>query len=297
MQGETMFNTKLAKAVENFAAVTLPLTEKDLELGWTWKDHDEEGIRFAFFVTIQELRQLAVELASLRTPPTSAQSILGQYHAQYMDLQAAIFGLSTETTERAPTEGEWSIPRAYAHILATDIGFTSVIRYALEKHRAGLWTPERMSDEDRMRIVGMTGDEYDLLMGSSLEELVAFHREFHQKILAEFHSITAAELDLPSTFWEDTRFPIRHRLHRFETHMIQHTVQIDKTLMAINWPPSETKRLIRYVFTALAAVEANLIGADSLQEKCWKLAENISSRAAEIEANVQSGNKETKIAE
>lgn len=297
MQGETMFNTELAKTIENFATITLPLTEKDLELPWTWKDHDEEGVRFAFFVTIEQLRELAVELASLRTPLTSVQRILGQYHAQYMDLQAAVFGLSTETTERAPTEGEWSIPRAYAHILATDIGFTSVIRYALERHRTGLWTPERMSNEDRMRIVGMTGDEYDLLMGSSLEELIAFHKDFHHKILAEFNSITDAELELPSTFWEETRFPIRHRLHRFEAHMIQHTVQIDKTLVAIHGPPSETRRLIRYLFAALAAVETNLIGTDTLLEKCSNLAENISSRAAEIETTVQSSNQETKTAE
>jgi hypothetical protein len=278
-----MFNDGLAHAVENFAAVTLPLAEKDLERQWTWKDHDEEGIRFAFFVTMQELRQLAVELASLRDPLTSAQQILAQYHTQYLDLQAAVFGLSTETAERAPAEGEWSIPRAYAHILATDLGFASVVRYALERHRAGSWTPERMSDEDRMRIIDMTGEKYDLLMGSPLEELLAFHRDFHHKIVTEFSSITDAELELPSTFWEETRFPIRHRLHRFQTHMVQHTVQIDKTLVAINWPPTETKRLIRYLFSALAEVSIHLIGENDPPAGCHALADSIESRTQEIQ--------------
>jgi hypothetical protein len=32
--------------------------------------------------------------------------------------------------------------------------------------------------------------------------------------------------------------------------------------MAIGQPPSETKRLIRYLFAALAEVEANLIGEE-----------------------------------
>jgi len=287
-----MLNAGLARAVENFAAVMLPLTEKDLELEWIWKDHGEEGIRFGFFVTIQELRQLAVELASLRTPPTSAQRILGQYHAQYMDVQAAVFGLSTETAERAPAEGEWPIPRIYAHMLGADIGFSAVVRYALDKHRAGLWTPERMSDEEQMAIIGLTEEEYDLLMGSPLEELLAFHRDFHHRILAEFSSITDAELELPSTFWEETRFPIRHRLHRFESHMIQHTVQIDKTLVAIHWPPTETKRLIRYLFAALAEVTLNLIGAEGLEEKCSKLTEVIASRTAEIEKIIRHINRE-----
>jgi hypothetical protein len=61
-----MFNTKLTHAVENFAALILPLSEKDLEREWIWKDHDKEGIRFACFVTLQELRHLAVELSALR---------------------------------------------------------------------------------------------------------------------------------------------------------------------------------------------------------------------------------------
>ena len=91
-----MFNTKLAHAVENFAALMLPLTEKDLERAWTWKDHYEEGIRFAFFVTLQELRHLAVTLSTLRPKPTAAQHILSQYHAAYLDLQAAIVGITPE---------------------------------------------------------------------------------------------------------------------------------------------------------------------------------------------------------
>jgi len=284
-----MFNAELATAVENLATLMLPLTEKDLEREWIWKDHDEEGLRFAFFVTIQDLKQLAVEIASSQTPPTPAQRILGQYHAQYMDLQAAVFGLSTEDSERAPAEGEWSIPRVYAHILGTEIGFSSVVRYALEKHRAGTWTPERMSDEDKMRIIDMSEEQYDLLMGSSLEDMLAFHRAFHARIIGEFSSITDEELDLPSTFWEDTRFPIRHRLHRYEAHIVQHTVQIDKTLVAINWPPAETKRLIRYLFAALAAVNVHLIGRDGPAAGCKELAQTIESRMIEIQKILKQG--------
>src|SRR3970040_719189 len=108
-----MFNLKLLNAVEEFTDLMLPLSEKDLEHEWRWKDHDEEGIRFAFFVTLQELRQLAVTLSRLRPKPTPAQHILSQYHAAYMDLQAAIMGLSAEDTDRAPAEGEWSVRRVY----------------------------------------------------------------------------------------------------------------------------------------------------------------------------------------
>ena len=39
-----MFDPKLIHAVEKFVALMLPLSEKELEREWTWKDHDEEGV-------------------------------------------------------------------------------------------------------------------------------------------------------------------------------------------------------------------------------------------------------------
>jgi hypothetical protein len=37
-----MFNANLSKAVQDFAALVLPLSEKELEREWKWKVHDEE---------------------------------------------------------------------------------------------------------------------------------------------------------------------------------------------------------------------------------------------------------------
>jgi hypothetical protein len=90
-------------------------------------------------------------------------------------------------------------------------------------------------------------------------------------------------LDLPSTFWEETRFPIQHRLHRYEAHFTQHTIQIDKTLVAIGLAPSESKRLLRKVFAALAEVEGNWIGAEKTDDAAiHATASSISERAKEI---------------
>jgi len=279
-----MFNNDLAKAVEDFSGLLLHVAEKDLGLHWEWKSHKGEGIRFAFFVTIQQLRQLAVALAAKRNPSTQAQHILGQYHRQYMDLQAAIFGLSAEDADRAPAEGEWSVRQAYGHMLSADIYFSAIVRHALENHRAGTWKPEHLSDEDELRLIGMSEEEFDALTKDApLEKMQDYHRKFHPEIVHEFSRITDKELELPAVMWEDIHFPIRHRLHRYEAHLIQHTVQVDKTLAAIGQIPSETERLVRHVFAALAEVEANLIGGDSLEEECLPLAKEVNERTAEIQ--------------
>jgi hypothetical protein len=278
-----MFNTDLEAAVQYFSDVMLPLSDKDLEQEWIWKDHDEEGIRFAFFVTLQELRHLAVTLATIRTKPTSAQYILSQYHAAYMDLQAAVLGLSNEDAERYPAPGEWSVKQTYAHILGTDFGFSAVVRFALEGHRFKTWTPERIPDQEYPRLYGLSDPEYDALMESPFDNMLFFHRGLHNRILEEFQTISDAELELPSTFWEETRFPIRHRLHRYEAHFVQHTIQIDKTLVAIGLAPSESKRLLRRIYAARAEAEGLMIGAEKMDDAATQAAaSSITMRTKEI---------------
>lgn len=279
-----MLNTTLTTAVENFTRLILPLTEKDLEREWIWKDHDEEGIRFACFVTLQELRHLAVTFAPLRSQLTPAQHILSQYHTAYMDLQATVLGLTDEDAEKIPSEGEWQVRKVYAHILGAEINFTIAIRYALEKHRSGTWTPEKISDEDDSRLAGMSEAEYHALMDSPLSTMLSFHRTLHATILDEFSSITNAELDLPSTFWEETHFPIQHRLHRYEAHFVQHIIQIDKTLVAIGKAPTESQRLIRKIYAALAEAEGQMIGVEKIDDTViLATASSIQARAKEIE--------------
>jgi hypothetical protein len=202
-----------------------------------------------------------------------------------MDLQATLLGLSNEDAERAPPSGEWPVQKVYAHILSTEINFTITVRYALEKHRAGTWTLEKVSDADADRLAGISDDAYLALTNGPLEGMLAYHRELHPAIIEEFSKISDQELDLPSTFWEETRFPIKHRLHRYEAHFAQHTVQIDKTLVAIGQAPTESKRLLRKIHAALAEAEGMMIGAEKMDYTAiYATASSISEKTKEIEA-------------
>lgn len=277
-----MPHTELTNAVENFATLFMNIPDAMLDHPWQWKGYDE-GVRFAFFVTNLELRDLAVKLDERRPRPQPIHRILGQYHAAFLDLQAALCGLSSEAADHAPPEKDWPVRHVLAHILGADIGFSAVVKYALEGHRAGKWTPTPMTDDDETRLVGMTEAEYHTLMNGSYENLLKYHQHLHNNILTEFANISADELDLPAVFWEEERFPIRYRLHRFEAHMRQHTIQIDKTLAAIGLAPTEAKRLIRMLYSALAEVDGALIGADeTLKAERIALANTIVARTTDL---------------
>jgi hypothetical protein len=105
----------------------------------------------------------------------------------------------------------------------------------------------------------------------------------HNRILGELSEIADSELHAPSVWWEEEHIPVVYRLHRFDAHMRQHTIQCEKTMEMLGHPANEAKRLLRLIYNALAEVEATIIGAP---EVGWDLrqatAETIAARVDEI---------------
>ena len=78
---------------------------------------------------------------------------------------------------------------------------------------------------------------------------------------------------------------MRPLLQRYEAHFVEHTVQIDKTLVAIEQAPTESKRLLRKIQAALAEAEGMMIGAEKMDNAAISAtASSISDRTKEIQA-------------
>jgi len=281
-----MFDTTLARAVEQFAAVTQGLPDAELERAWAWGAYDSEGVRFAFFRTYEELRELAVKLAAQRSDqgPTrsEAQRILAQYHAAYRDLQAALLGIGPDEADRAPAEEQWSLRRTAAHIVGAEAGFYVVVKYALDRHRSADDRPAKIPDEVWETLLGDEASFVATLEGP-LVGIQSYHATLHERVLQEFAAISAAELDAPSMYWEGYEMSLRFRLHRFDSHLRQHTVQVDKISAGIDHSLHESKRLLRLIYAALAEVEGTTIGAWDLGAELRQAgAETISARAEEV---------------
>ena len=282
-----MIDTPLSQSIDHLAQLTQGIPDAALDLPWTWGEYDSDGVRLAFFRTYEELRELAVKLRQERAarglPPSSAHLILAQYHAAYNDLQAALLGVDAELVNRAPAENEWPLRKTLSHMVGTEQSFYVVVKHALDGHRANNWQPARATDAEWDTIAGIDEAAYHALMDGPFEPLRAYHRSLHARIVREFEGIAEAELELPSYFWETEPLSLRFRLHRFESHMRQHTIQIDKTLALLEHAPTEARRLLRLVYAALAEVEGVLIGAGEFGGNAFRVAaEGIEERIGEI---------------
>lgn len=272
-----MFTIALTRAVEGLATLTHGLPDSALEREWAWGAYNEEGVRFAFFRTYEELRELAAKTAAERVahgcPPSTAQRILTLYHGAYRDLQAALLGLDAEDADQAPAEGEWSVRRVVAHIVAADLGFFGLTKYALDRHRSADGRPAEIPDEAWDALLGQDEASINITLDGPLTDLLSYYEAFHERVLRELADVGEEELTAPSSYWEGYPLSLQFRLHRFDSHLRQHTIQIDKTLTCLGLVPGEAKCLLRLVYAAWAEAEGAALGA-------WDVGVNLRHEAA-----------------
>lgn len=274
--------TTVTQAVEALVRKTIGLSDQDMGRQWTWGVYDEEGLRFALLMTHHELRDLATRLAHERPARTAASAILAQYHQAYRDLTGALAAVRTEDLDRAPAEGEWPLREVCLHMLGAEYGFLRVCRIALERHRAGRAGEPAEAEWDAASAPYLEARQAaaEPLAAADQMRIRDAFAAIHIRNLRELGDITDAELDLPSWFW-DGAMPLRFRLHRFEEHLRQHTIQLDKTLVGIGRGPTEAQRLVRNVYNALADVELEPAQDDALRAA---FAKAIEERAAALSA-------------
>jgi DinB family protein len=273
----------LAAAVDLFDRSLRRIFDSDLDRPWAWNQYDEEGIRFAFFRTLEELTDLAADVAVRREeagrPIGRAARLVGRYHVAWRELWSIVDGAGESLLDAVPAEGEWPLRTVLEHLVGADLGFLVVQRNAAERRAAGL-EPARAGDAWE-RLAGIREADFERIFTGSLDGILGEHTRVHDSVL-ELARLTDDELASESAFWDGV-MPNRFRLGRYESHLRQHTIQAEKTIAAVAGPPSEVDRLLLLIRRAQAEGEAAALGADDILEASGAtVATAIAERAGEL---------------
>jgi hypothetical protein len=115
-------------------------------------------------------------------------------------------------------------------------------------------------------MAGDYGDFERTVSRLSLPGILAYYGAWHRRVLRDLVDIKGLELDAQSKWWEDEPMTVEFRLHRFDSHLRQQIIQVEKTLDRLEIHPNESKRLLRWVYNALSQVENATIGEWSIGE-------------------------------
>lgn len=283
-----MPHNQLFLAINQLASVSHAFSDVDMGQPFHWRKHGE-GVRLALIGTNHELRDLAATLASQRSQQgpavTLAQQVLGQYHLAYRELQATLLGISDEQFEREPAAGEWPLRIILGHIMDAERTFFTLIYYGLEQQQAGIEPPFDFPPGEVERVTGDNDTFYDIIDNQPLATVLRSYDDFHQRVLDKLVAVPDKQFLGPSPiWWEEEEYSLQYRLHRFDAHLRQHLVQIEKTFIWLNHPETEARRFLRLVFRALADVENAILGTPELGKDARQaLAKTIQERTAVIQ--------------
>ena len=229
--------TDFDAALAGFAA----LDEDALSRPWTYRD-GRVDVRYALYRTLEDAQEALMPVAAAAHP--ESRRILALAHRAFGDLRGLLVGLPPSLLDTPPREGEWPIRETFRHMLLVERRYALQTRYAVERKDD---EPVRIP-EDRLpnpAQLDVSGDVTALL-----DRLGAARAETGRWL----GDVPPPAMTRP-TRWMHYDIDVRFRLHRFAAHVIEHTIQCEKTLEALGWRQTEGRRIVRRLTAALGELE------------------------------------------
>ncbi|HEV8228044.1 MAG TPA: DinB family protein [Methylomirabilota bacterium] len=253
--------TEVDAALARFAT----LDEQELSQPWRFRDKPSD-VRYALYRTLEDAQEILVRLSAL--PHPESRRILALAQRAFGDLRGLLIDLPGDVLDRSPREEEWSIRETLRHIMIIEGRYAVQTRYATER-----------ADSDPMRVADdqmPTPAQIDV--SGDIEAILGRVRERRGETDRRLGNLSPAAMIRP-TQWMQYDVDVRFRLHRFAAHMIEHTIQCEKTLAALGWRMTEGRRIVRRVTGTLGEVEG-YGGHAEVREIEQRLAERAASVAA-----------------
>ena len=247
-------------ALARFAA----LDETELAQPWRFRDKPV-SVRYALYRTIEDAQE-SVVIAAARSHPESRR-ILSLAQRAFGDLRGLLIGLPTDLLDRVPREGEWSVRETLRHVIVIEGRYAVQTRYAVDRADVD---PMRVAD-DQMPTPAQTD------VTGETSEILARVGEVRAETDRRLGDLPVSAMTRP-TQWIHYDVDVRFRLHRFAAHLVEHTVQCEKTLAILGWRATEGRRIVRRLTALLGEVEG-LSGRDDAREIETRLVERSASSA------------------
>jgi hypothetical protein len=241
------------------------LDEEELGRRWLFRDRPMD-VRYALYRTLEDAQELYVEVAA--RPHPESRRMLSLAERAFGDLRGLLVGVPADLLDRKPREGEWPLRETLRHVLVVERRYTLQTLYAIER-----------SDSDSVRIpddrlptpaqMDVSGETNDIL------DRIALARAETNRRLGD---VAPAAMTRP-TAWVHYDVDVRFRLHRFAAHIVEHTVQCEKTLAAVGWRATEGRHIARRVAALVGEIEG--LGATAeVDEVQTRVAERLASVSA-----------------
>ena len=252
--------------VDNALVGFANLDEAALARPWPFREKPMD-VRYALYRTLEDAQEALVVLAA--RPHPESRRILAFAQRAFGGLRGLVIGLPDTLLDQAPRAGEWSVGETLRHILAVERRYAIQTEYAVKR-----------GDGDPVRIPADRLPPLTAEVPGGIGELLARLTEARADTNRSLGAVAPAHMTRP-TVWGHFEVDVRFRLHRIGAHVVEHTVQCEKTLAALGWRETEGRRIVRRLTALLGEIEG-LDGLAEARQVEARLAERFESVAAAV---------------
>ena len=224
--------TAFLAALGRIAVIRDERLARPAEWSWPARTADRDA-RYALYHALEAEQRAVIDAPRA---PGEAARILSLAQAAFGDLCGLLAGRPEDLLDRVPAEGEWSVRRTLAHAIEVERSYRANALHARDRRPD---EPLKLPDDRRPRPdpAHTTGGIADIL---------ARFAEQRAETDASAGGLTDAQLALP-TMWGSYEVDIRHRLHRFASHLAEHAVQIEGALRLLGTDDGDARRIARRI--------------------------------------------------
>jgi hypothetical protein len=248
------------------------ITDADLGTFWAWKGDGKNELRYGFYRILEDFERAGIDAATaLREAGVErgrAAELIAPTTAARWDLQGILLQLPDSAWDADPGaeqysawdadpgDQQWTVRRTLAHVIGGQRGYAAVTAW---------WQAQGLPADSNLP-TARPSHIYDALP-SDEEEGAGTPAEVRTR-LDEVVDRSAERLaGLPSerlaygTRWMGYAIDIGFRIGRWSSHLREHTIQVEKTMVMLGHTPTEVDRLIRLILAEWGRAEAVVYGS------------------------------------
>jgi hypothetical protein len=249
----------LRAAVESAGRSLLRVPDDRLEPEWSWPGSSSAvDVRYGFFRLLELLEgsrgAVVAALAGNDVTPAAGGRLGAWATVARWSLHGLLLPLGDAALDRDPGHGEWAIRETMGHVLTTQRFYSRFTAWWLTQAPApAAAVPGELSADVPERLVEAAGSMDDIR--AKLDALLDLS-------MASLGRLDDDQVAVPAR-WSGGEVTAGFRIGRWGSHIREHSIQVEKTLVMLNRPIPEVERLIRMVFEAYGRLEETVFGLDA----------------------------------
>jgi uncharacterized damage-inducible protein DinB len=217
------------------------LDDRALDEPWSWRGR-EDLVRDALYRSLEDEQHALAAHAAAERP--EAERILALAQRAFGDLCGVLIGRADELLDRPPGSDSWTARQVLKHVMGAERRYAATTMYAAHRRESDpVAIPESRRPPD---------DDNDVAGG--FERIIERFAALRAQSDALLSALPSATLTRP-TIWSDYEVDVRFRLHRFASHLVEHTIQCERALSALGQPQGEARAIVRRIWSVRAELD------------------------------------------